>query len=90
MLTILILRALNIITSLILSIVPTVDLGDIPLIGISLRALLVNIMGYWNTAVETLPYLGTVWNTFLYVIIPFELGLIILKFFLGNRTPVRT
>jgi len=41
----------------------------------------------WYGIFETIPYLEVVWNTFLYILIPFEISMIIIKFFLGHRVP---
>ncbi|MEN9919424.1 MAG: hypothetical protein RL662_1860, partial [Bacteroidota bacterium] len=56
---------------MIFSIVPTVGVGDIPIIGTSVVTYLTLMIGYWNTAIGILPYLGIVSNMFLHVIIPF-------------------
>jgi len=45
---------------------------------------------YWNSFLDTVPYLQLPWTLFLTVILPFEVVLITLRFFLGNRTPVNT
>lgn len=87
MLTVLLLDLFDILTGLVFSIIPRVDLGDIPILGNYIRDILIFIMGYWNSFMETLPYLIVVWQMFIYVIIPFEIGLLILKFFLASRVP---
>lgn len=87
MLTVLLLDLFDILTGLGFSIIPRVDLGDIPILGNYIRDILIFIMGYWNSFMETLPYLIVVWQMFIYVIIPFEIGLLILKFFLASRVP---
>jgi len=43
-------------------------------------------VSYFKGATETFPYLEIVWTCFGYLL-GFEILLIIVKFFLGNRTP---
>jgi hypothetical protein len=74
----------------ILSIIPNVNISGIPYIGEPVYAVLVNIMGYWNTFLEIFPYSQVVFHVFIYVILPFEFSLLILKMFLGHRLPVNT
>lgn len=66
---------------------PEVTLNDIPYVGIHFREILINTVGYWNSAVETLPYLQIGMTMFIYVILPFEITLLVLKVFLGHRLP---
>jgi len=65
----------------------SVDLTNIPYIGDSVYSAVVVAVGYWNTALSVVPYLELPWNIFINFIIWFELALIILKVFLGSRTP---
>lgn len=44
------------------------------------------VMGYWNSFMIDFPFMHDVWICFL-SIIAFEVGLYILKFFLGSRSP---
>lgn len=67
---------------------PRVTLENIWVIGPTLRETLVIAVGYMNTLFVTLPHIETVWNMFVFVIIPFELVLLVMKFILGHRTPV--
>ena len=46
----------------------------------------ISAMMYFNGAIDTLPYLEIVFDSFLYVI-GFEVLLLVLKLFLGSRTP---
>jgi len=69
---------------------PEVTIETIPYIGPIVSVTLTWIVGLWNSLVLTLPYLDVPMRVFLYVIIPFELMLIILKFFLHNRISVAT
>lgn len=69
------------------SLLPVANLASIPIIGIPLRSALVQMVAIWNSAMDTFPYAEIVWNIFLYVIVPFELFMLILKFFLGGRLP---
>jgi len=44
-------------------------------------------MGYYNSAMQTLPFLELPFHMFLWVILPFELLLLVAKLFLGQRLP---
>jgi len=48
--------------------------------------LMVTAVQYFHGAMETLPYLEVVWNSFL-IVLGFELAMLILKFILGHRVP---
>lgn len=66
---------------------PHVTIASLPYIGTFLSSTLITIVKVWNTFIETFPYAKVGWDTFKYVIIPFE-GLMLLgKFFLGSRMP---
>jgi len=67
---------------------PVVTIADIPYLGTSLRVILETVVTYWYGAMETLPYLQIVWDTFILVIMPFEILLLAVKFFLGSRVPI--
>ena len=67
---------------------PEVSLADIPIIGSSITTNLPIIVHHWNGFMEIFPYAEDTWNVFLYVIIPFEILLLIAKFFLGHHVPV--
>jgi len=66
---------------------PEVDIASIPYIGSSVSSTLVTAVSYWNAFMVTLPFMADVWHVFLYAILPFEILMIFLKFFLGNRVP---
>lgn len=66
---------------------PEVTISGIPIIGQPVSDILTVAVQYWNSFMETFPYAQTLWYVFLYMVIPFELGLLILKVFLGSRTP---
>jgi len=66
---------------------PEVTISSIPFIGDEVRAVLVTAIGYYNGFIDTFPYAETAFTIFLYVIIPFEVLLLVSKFFLGHRTP---
>lgn len=65
-------------------------LDDIPYIGDSIVNTLTTVALTINAFIETVPYFEIVWNLFLFGVIPLEIGLIVLRFFLGNRTPQAT
>ena len=60
---------------------PIVHLPDV------VNSTLISATQIWNTFLETLPYARLPWHLFLYVILPFELLLLLAKFFLGHRLP---
>lgn len=74
--------------SFIFKIFPVVTIASIPYFGQSMSDTLIQVVGYWNGFMQTFPYALTAWHIFLWFIIPFEIGLLVLKFFLGHRTPV--
>ena len=66
---------------------PVVHLTDIPLIGsffVEYMGIMVHI---WNSFMNFFPFAQMGWNMVMYVIIPFELLMLIAKFFLGSRVP---
>jgi hypothetical protein len=69
-------------------IIPTVTLASIPVFGQPITDILTSMIHMWNAFMVTFPYAQTAWHLILWVIIPFEIGLLVLKFFLGHRTPV--
>jgi len=71
----------------IFSFLPTVSIATIPYIGETVQGYLITIVQTWNAFMVTFPYAETGWNIFLYVIIPFEIMLMIAKFFFGSRLP---
>jgi len=70
------------------SIMPVATIADIPVIGETITSIMVFAVTHWNSVIDTFPYFDIVWTLFLYIVIPFEIGLIVLKFFLGSRTPI--
>jgi len=66
---------------------PQVSLSSIPYIGDDLVSILTNVVLTWNAFMATFPYAQTGWHILLYVIFPFEILLLVSKFFLGHRTP---
>jgi len=73
--------------AMLLSIIPNVTIAQLPIIGPSVDTYLRLAIGYWNTFCGILPYFSLPWNLFINVIIPLEITLLLLKFFLGHRTP---
>lgn len=66
---------------------PTVSIATIPYIGESVESVLITMITTWNAFLVTFPYAEVGWNIFLYVIIPFEILMLIAKFFFGSRLP---
>jgi len=66
---------------------PEVTISSIPVIGEYTVAILNVMVLTWNAFVDTFPYAGTAWRVFLTIILPFEITLLIAKFFLHNRVP---
>lgn len=61
--------------------------GDVPLLlpwGID--SIIVTVASYFRGAIETLPYLSVVLDVLLYALL-FEGGLMVMKLFLGSRSP---
>jgi len=71
----------------IFSFLPVVGISDIPFIGTVLEGLLIYIVHMWNAFIDTFPYAQSAWNILLVVIIPFEITMLIAKFFFHNRVP---
>jgi len=74
----------------VMSIMPSVGIQDIPYIGEAVYTYWVLAVSYMHTAFTIIPFTEIVWNSFVYVIIPFEFSLLILKVFLGSRTPINS
>jgi len=64
-----------------------VTLASIPFFGDAMRVALISAVSYWNLFLEFFPYAQLPWRMFLWVIIWFELSLLVLKIFLGSRIP---
>ena len=67
---------------------PTATIQQIPLIGDIVNTSLNTMIGYWNSFEIILPYAIALKEVFL-MILTFEIGLLVLKFFLGNRLPAQ-
>jgi len=89
MITNLLLNVVIVIFGIIFAFFPEVNLASIPLVGESLRNTLISVVLYWNSFMDTFPYAQILWSVFLKVVIPFEIVLLIVKFFLGSRAPVK-
>jgi len=74
----------------IFALLPEVTIADIAYIGPTLSSTLTTMVQKWNAFMVTFPYAETGYNVFIYVILPFELLLLLTKFFLGSRTPIHT
>lgn len=66
---------------------PVVTIADIPIMGEFISESLTFMVQVWNSFLETVPYLTFTWSIFLYILLPFEILLLIGKFFLGHRMP---
>jgi len=67
---------------------PVVTIASLPYIGTMVSSVLSTAITTWNALLGTIPYLNYSWHVFLVVILPFELLLLLGKFFLGSRMPV--
>lgn len=67
---------------------PVVTIASIPYIGVPVSSLLTSMVLTWNAFMVTFPYAQTAWHIFLVVILPFEILMLLGKFFLGHRLPV--
>jgi len=67
---------------------PEVSIDSIPFVGQFIYDALVFAMLKWNAFMVTFPYAQTGWYIFIYGIIPFEITLLLLKFFFGHRAPI--
>jgi len=75
------------VVAMVLSILPSVGVADIPYVGEFVAQYFTLANGYLQSAMLVLPFMQVVWTCFVYVVIPFEFGLLIAKFFFGSRTP---
>lgn len=66
---------------------PVVAIADIPYVGSFLSSTLIQMIQVWNAFLITFPYAVTGWHIFLWVILPFEVLLLVMKFFLGHHVP---
>jgi hypothetical protein len=67
---------------------PNATIADLPYVGDTIQVVLIQAVSIWNSWMVTFPYSVDVWNRFVFGIIPFELLLVLVRFILGNRTPV--
>jgi len=72
----------------IFSLLPVATIKDIPIIGVFMYDFLLNMVETFNAFFVTFPYAIELWNVFIYVMIPFELAVLLIKFILGARTPI--
>jgi len=86
--TLLISVILNIISA-IFFLLPEVSIASIPYFGEEVRNTLIWAIQTWNAFMLTFPYAETAWHMFLWVVVPFELLLLIGKFLLGHRLPAQ-
>jgi len=87
MITEIIIQVVVSLVSLLFVFLPVVSLSTIPLVGEPISSALLYAVTTWNAFLITFPYAVTAWNMLLLVIIPFEILLMIGKFFLGHRLP---
>jgi len=66
---------------------PPVDIASLPFIGEFLSSTLITVVQILNAFVDSFPYAGVAWNIFIWVILPFEVVLLVAKFILGHRVP---
>jgi len=74
----------------IFDLLPTATLSDLPIIGDTIAVTLETVVETWNAFMVTFPYANTLWEVFIYVILPFEILLLVAKFLLGHRVPAHT
>jgi len=87
MITILFINFIILVVGSIFVFLPEVSIATLPYAGQAISDTLYSAVYTWNAFLVTFPYAVVVWNMFLFVVIPLEIGLIIAKFFLGHRTP---
>lgn len=90
MITLLIIQFVVFVLGLIFGFLPVVTIADIPIMGEFVSTYLLQAVLILNAFMETFPYATTLWDMFIYVILPFEFTMLIAKFFLGHRLPVNT
>jgi len=69
---------------------PVVHLSDLPYAGQAISDTLTTMVTTWNAFLITFPYAVVAWNVLLLIIVPFELLMLIGKFFFGHRLPAHT
>jgi len=80
---------IGIVTTL-FGILPTATLDSLPIIGSTISDTIQTMVETWNAFMVTVPYAIVLWNVFIYVIIPFEIILLVTKAILGSRVPAHT
>jgi len=90
MITTMITGAVGFILTAIFYFLPVVTIADLPLFGEELADLLVTVITTWNAFLVTFPYAVVVWNMFLFVVMPFEILMLVAKFFFGHRLPANS
>ena len=73
---------------LVLNWFPDANINSITGIGTGLNTVLVTAISYWNGFAETFPYADALLTTFL-MLVGFEITLMVAKFILGHRLPIR-
>jgi len=66
---------------------PVVTIASIPMVGPQISAVLVQVNGLFNAFLSLFPFAVIVWHLFIYVVLPFEVLLLVAKFFLGQHVP---
>lgn len=66
---------------------PPANIANIPIVGQLISNILITMMQTWNAFMVTFPYAVFAWHMLLWVVIPFEIGMLIMKFFLGHHIP---
>jgi len=89
MISIFLLQVFIIIIGVFFFILPVATISSIPIIGSTISDILYSIIISWNTFMISFPYAQTLWDVFLFVIIPFEISVLILKLVFGSRTPIQ-
>lgn len=69
------------------SLLPLVSISSIPVVGVDMAAMVLVAASYFNAFMDTFPYAQPVWWSFITIIVPLEILLLVAKFFLGNRLP---
>lgn len=68
---------------------PNAEIADIPYIGDTLVTILVSMVTKWNAILDTIPYFVYPYHVFLYVILPFEISMLVFKSLFGHRMPTQ-
>jgi len=90
MIILLLLNFVLLIIGLIFRWLPVVTIADIPWIGPSVSSFLYTMVEVWNAFMVTFPYAQTAWHMLIVFIIPFEIGMLLLRLILGSRSPSPT